>query len=282
MRIGFRAIMVLMCALLLFTCFAPALADFGDFDSGGDYGGSDWDSDWDSDYGSGGGGGSSGLGILSLVILLPLYGISKGIQGSREEKRMAKAEREYKSVMSDINALKQADPGFDAEALSAWVRELYTHMQADWEAGDITDLKREFAPSAWSRFDTQLQKKKADGYTGHVRNIHFLSIDPIGWCDQGSTTYLDIHLRTSILSWNTRRDGTVSTGSTTTPKTMDYYWRVQRPSAARTVATPRACPDCGEASSPLLARCPNCGRVIERDTDAWVIWDIGGRPLPNP
>ena len=52
MRFRFRWIALALCALLCLTCLSPALADFGGFDSDGDYDDGDYDdSDSGGDYG---------------------------------------------------------------------------------------------------------------------------------------------------------------------------------------------------------------------------------------
>ena len=271
MRYATRTLALILALATMFLCLAPALADFGDFDTGGDYGGGDYGGGgWDSDSGSRGGGGSGILGILMLpfIILMAIY---QGI-------KTLTAKIRYKLTMRGMNAMKQADPDFSWEDMEAWIRSLYAHMQADWERGDINDLQSEFESACWRHFNTQLSRKKADGYTGHVRGITFREIKLMGWRNEGDTCYMDIRLRTNIVSWNTDSSGRISTGSQTEPKDMEYLWRLQRPANARTSASPVACPACQSSNLRLMAHCAKCGAPLPRDNDQWKLYDIAGIP----
>ena len=267
-----------LCVLAVLACFAPALADFGDFDTGGDYSG-----DYDGyDSGSGGSGGSVVWAVLGLLFM-PILMVYEGLTKKDKDKGVSSGGSVNTSRPNlhrkSMAELVKADPNFDGQDLDVWVKNLYTRMQAEWEQGDIRGLKEDFTPECWNRFDQQLRVKNADGYQGHVRDIRFVRIVKEGWYRTGYMECIDVNLRTSIISWNTNRNGKITTGSQTTPKDMEYTWRLKRIAGAQTDPTPSPCPGCGAQVKRIMSRCPDCDTELRRDPDAWKLDDITGRRM---
>lgn len=258
-----RCLMLLLCAVLLLGLAASvvARADFGDFSTGGD--------SYDSDSDSGGGGLAS---LLLCIVLAPFALLAEQKKKARQEEATAQRRR-LERPMSEFSAI---DPDYNEADLCDWIRDLYVRMQREWGAGNIDSLRGEFTPACFDRFDGQLQRKNAAGQQGHVENIRFISIRPLGWHGSSFFQHLSVQLTVDIVSWNTNRYGKVVSGDPNRDKRMVYEWSLARDTASSDPAQALTvkCPACGEAVRPTLCRCPACRATLGRGNAGWQLSDI--------
>ena len=278
---------------------APQAANaFGDFNSNSDYGGSgrkrsDSDSDGISIYAlfriatliS------DLLGIKSpyitfllliLIVVILKYGVGalkkSGRQNTHEGIRQG-AEDMQRGPDSSILQLTEDDPGFDADALRERVKTIFEKMQTCWENGNIEPLRNDFMPDAWTRFNTQLQNKKAAGETTHVRNILFDDVTLLRYATEGGHQMLKIRITVTHNIWVTNDKGKCIQGTEKTRKKFEFIWTMLRPAGSVTGGVTAAdethCSNCGaEVDLEVFAECPFCHTPIMAVSPDWVVSEI--------
>lgn len=273
-----------------------AAAAFGDFDSRSDYGGSRRSSSSSSD--------SDGFDLYSLLRLATLIGRLFGIQSpyvsfalaivliivirvgisalkSKSEKPSGHDGSESRNGFRSetIKELRAADPSFDSDALILRVKALFERMQTCWEEGNIEPLQKDFMPDSWTRFNTQLQNKKAAGETAHVRSIQFDQVSLQSYSSDSEHQILKIKIDVTHNIWTTNRRGKCIQGTEKTRKRFEFIWTMMRPLGARTgreIATDTMhCPNCGaEIDLEAFAECPFCHTPVMKVSPEWVISEI--------
>lgn len=291
------AISLLAVMVLTVVASAPqvAKAGFGDFDSFSDYGGSrKRGSSSDSDgfdlyallriatlFGRIFGIESPYVSIiLALVVVFGVkYGVAalKGRSGSSTEHEGADYSSEYKP--ESLKQLRSEDPSFDSADLIQRIKALFEKMQICWENGNIEPLRKDFMPDTWTRFNTQLQNKKAAGETSHVRNILFEQVVLQSYSTDSEHQVLKVKIDVTHNIWTTNRRGKCIQGTEKTRKRFEFIWTMMRPLGSRTggsaVADTMHCPNCGaEVDLEAFAECPFCHTPIMKVSQDWVISEI--------
>ncbi len=294
-----RILAITLLAVMVLTVVAAvpqvAKAGFGDFDSHSDYGGSRRrGSSSDSDgfdlyallriatlFGRIFGIESPYVSIiLTLVVFFAIkFGVAtlKGRSGRSSEHEGVDHSNEYRP--ETLKQLRTEDPSFDSADLVQRVKALFEKMQACWEDGNIEPLRKDFMPDTWTRFNTQLQNKKAAGETSHVRNILFEQVLLQGYSTDSEHQVLKIKIDVTHNIWTTNRKGKCIQGTDKTRKRFEFIWTMMRPLGSRTGGTAAAdtmhCPNCGaEIDLEAFAECPFCHTPIMKVSPDWVISEI--------
>ena len=275
---------------------------FGDFDSRSDFGGSSSH----SDYSSSGSSSDSDSGIFDLYaifeladLLADLFGTSPAVilvifavialavmfwfrlmTASESGTRHRGTVTEKALRPGTLAKLKEADPGFSESALAERLKMLFESMQDEWEEGNIEPLRKDFLPDTWTRFNTQLQNKKAAGETAHVRNIVFEDVSLRNYTTDAEHQILTVRIVAVHNIWTTNREGRCIQGTENTRKRFTFLWTLVRPLDAVTAGggSPEGtthCPNCGaEVDTEAFAECPYCHTPMMKVSADWVISEI--------
>ena len=293
---------VLLAAVLLLSVW-PGIADFGDFSGDSDYGGgSDWGSDYDSgsswDYDSGsswdhsstrssrssrsgsGGGTNPGqilLGILVFVGVGIFSYLSKSSNRHYTGTTVRRAPREVQPTWGFQTRLMSTMPSetdWNYNRESETFCKLYRRMQEAWEAGDLSPLRGDFTPDAYTQYDRQLKAKLARGEHAHCRVIS-VNATPAGWNENAHEWMLAVKVKAVIKAWNTNEEGRIVSGSNLVEKEMVYAWVLRMP---KNVTEGKLhCPNCGaEVEMNAGTECPMCGAQLEAPGKGWQLSSIQG------
>ncbi len=289
------SLLAIIALLLIATVPQVAKAGFGDFDSRSDYGGSRrGNSSSDSD----------GFDLYSLLRIASLLGRIFGIESpyvsialtlvlvfgvrfgvaalkgrSSRSSTHEGVDHNHEYRPESLKQLRSDDPSFDPTELIQKVKKLFEKMQSCWEDGNIEPLRKDFMPDTWTRFNTQLQNKKAVGETSHVRNILFEQVVLQSYSTDAEHQVLKIKIDVTHNIWMTNRKGKCIQGTDKTRKRFEFIWTMMRPLGSKTDGTKAAdtmhCPNCGaEVDLEAFAECPFCHTPIMKVSPDWVISEI--------
>ena len=291
------ATFILMFVMLSVIAIVPqvAKAGFGDFDSRSDYGGS---------RRRGSSGDSDGFDLYAILRIAGLIGRIFGIEspyvsialtlaivfGAKYGIAALKGRSDQSSVHNgadhsneyrpeSLSMLKSNDPSFDSADLIQRVKNLFEKMQSCWEEGNIEPLRKDFMPDTWTRFNTQLQNKRAAGETSHVRNILFDQVVLQSFATDSEHQVLKIKIDVTHNIWTTNRRGKCIQGTDKTRKRFEFIWTMMRPLGSQTggagMTDAMHCPNCGaEIDLEAFAECPFCHTPIMKISQDWVISEI--------
>lgn len=187
----------------------------------------------------------------------------------------------YRSPMS---AYKELDPNFDMGAFCNQASNLYVQMQNAWTKKDFTPMRPYFTDMLYSQLERQLSELIDAGQTNYVEQISVLSVEALGWRQDGGNDIITLRLKTRIIDYTTNdRTGKLVSGSKTIERFMTYEWDMSRPSGKTTKAADEGvssanCPHCGAPISiNASAKCVYCGSVISTDEGhTWAISAMRG------
>lgn len=280
-------------------------ADVGSFDrydsgsssssdwSSSDWGSSSWDSDWDSDYSSGSLGGFIFLGDnawIGLIILaaIVIYSIKK-----RKNRRPSMPRHiprrpvDYQNGVSPEDSkkwaaqIRQIDPNFSEEKMTAWSKDLFVKLQNAWTDRDWEPMRPYETEALFEQHAAQVQ-----GYidTNRINVVDRISVQfayLYSFRQDGEKDILEIALRAImkdyIIDATTKE---VLEGNKTEDRNNLYKLTFERKKGTLTpegdieVKTTN-CPNCGAPTQITSSgKCEYCGSVITTDDYGWVLANL--------
>ena len=275
-------------------------ADFGDFAGDDDYGG------WDDDGGSSGGSHSSGdsdgaiiwwlfkvvydlFGVPGVIVLLLIFAIiyivrknKKGNNVQQKPPVNTHVQKTDRSSLSPMYSYRQLDTGFDEQAFTEKLSNLYVQFQNAWQDKNMESLRPYLTDAMYAQFDRQLEVYRQKNQTNHIERIAVLSVELAGWKQAAGKDVVIAEIKTRIVDYVTDDNtGTIIRGSDRQEKFMTYEWTLMRTSGQTTGQstglTSQTCPHCGaKIDINHTAVCEYCGSVLTTDTFDWVVSGIKG------
>lgn len=289
-----RLLALLLCLALLLSAAALCFADVGggagdgDFGGGDDWGGGgDWDDDWGGGDRSTGGGGSLSLEdiVIYIIIFAVIFVVYTIWQKLKQKFGLGKPRRTVVTAKSlpalqPIESYVNLDPGFRAADLQQKLSNLYVRMQQDWTAKDFSPMRPYFSDAYYAQLERQLETLTKQGRTNYVDRITVLSVELLGWMQEGGNDHIYATVKTRIVDY-TKDDATgkLVSGSDKAEKFMTYRWHLVRPTGETTTqqggVRSLSCPHCG---APLnineTAKCPYCDSIITVEAKDFVITEM--------
>ncbi len=287
-----RLLALAVCLALLLSTATLCFADWGGGAGDGDFGGGDdWGGggDWDNDWGGGSDRSHSGndvivgdgdaiiyLIVVGVVVVAVVFLKFKNSKNPRRTAVTAKTLPPLQAIESYVNL----DPGFRTADLQQKLSNLYVRMQQAWTAKDPAPMRPYFSDACFAQAARQLEALTKQGRTNYVDRITVLSVDLLGWIQEGGSDHIYATLKTRIVDY-TKDDATgkIVSGSDKAEKFMTYRWHLVRPTGETTTqqggVRSLSCPHCG---APLnineTAQCPYCDSIITVEPHDFVITEI--------
>lgn len=221
----------------------------------------------------------TGIMLVGLVLFLrKLKKTRRSAPQSNVSRPVAAAPRQLRSMQEYAHL----DPGFDAQAFSAKLANLYVQMQNSWQSKNIENLRPYFTDTLYAQMDRQLDALRRNCRTNYVERITVLGVRPLGFCQSGGVDTIVVELRTRIVDYTLDdRTGQLISGSRQQEKFMTYEWELSRPTGTTTARqaemTSVSCPHCGAALNiNQSAKCPYCDSVVTLEQHDWAISAIRG------
>jgi predicted lipid-binding transport protein (Tim44 family) len=182
-----------------------------------------------------------------------------------------------------IAALKEKDPGFDLQALSAKVSELFVKAQKAWSARNLEPVRPFMSDASYQRFLTQLELMKAQNVRNVIADPQVLGVTLVGieqnpWFD---TVQLSIRarMRDTDVPWITSDLEANAEAKRARASEFEEVWSFVRKPGAQTKSGQDLfsgkCPNCGAPFKGGAANsCEYCGAVVNSGNYDWTLAEI--------
>ncbi len=217
-----------------------------------------------------GGGGFAGTGIGFLEILIIgwlIYFLYKKFSGKNRQRRTSYGSpgneyasgREYQApsppnyrppdmtsrdipdmasgdgVMSELETVRQYDPGFDPEAFKEFVQDVFFKVQAAWTRRDISVMKQHLGDQLLSEYEQHFAELRAKGQENRLENIAVRKVDIVDMGEMDGEPFVIIQFRANLLDYTVdEATGQVLEGSASEPIKFQERWAFSKaPGSAR-------------------------------------------------
>ncbi len=200
------------------------------------------------------------------------YDINRGIGEIRLTEK-------YLDFIRDMSKFKEIYPEFSSEKLEKEVSRVYIEFEKAWQNKNLEPVRPYFSDIVYERLDRQLEHYRKSHETNILKNISVLKVRLKGWKQDNGKDIIVVNLcakmNNYVIKDKTKR---VVKDSTTTVKTIEYEWFLERTTGAPTTESgtyKKECSNCGaKIDINKTTECPYCHYVVTTDEFGWLVGAI--------
>ncbi len=224
--------------------------------------------------------------ILFYLVLLvaAVIALVKMIGYVRQRARSAKELKQFQATeAAALREILQRDPNFNLEAFRTRGKEIATHIQHSWCAGDMRDCRRYLSQGVYNRFRLQIkimreiEKRKNVMADFEIRRFYVLAHNSSGDFDC-LTVRMDAAARDLMVEIGRDEDESLQAARRAPLTPFSEFYSFMRRRDAKTEHR-EAFDTCSHCGTPFkgegeLNKCKSCGAISGSGTFDWVLAEI--------